>query len=332
MTNSKRSLVPALLLGLLPATACDDGKSDAEPEIVDPSDPEWVLRHCEQRLAYPPAPQNDDPGELEIVTFGDGAQDVRMPAGVVEWLGERGWPQQHDDWHRIRRWDQGCGLSNATPEGPDGMEGTDDDCASAKTLRDEGLWRAPLQENAPGDGYAFLAMHRHMLEGARQAFPDHPELFAGWREVPRSQEHPENPMPWRGVRWSTGQLEAIEKLEHIEDHLDEFPTEDDLARYIQAPFVWTEDNPSEFQSDSSAGLHFMLHAQWSVQGSPVLLGNGLGVVENRVFWQLHAWIDDVWERYRVAKGVGEDDEAYLAEMRAQCEEMHLLGEAVHGGH
>ncbi|MBC8066805.1 MAG: hypothetical protein IAG13_00605, partial [Deltaproteobacteria bacterium] len=217
-------------------------------------------------------------------------------------------------------------------EGPDAVDGTDDDCASAKALRDEGLWRAPLQENAPGDGYAFLVMHRHMLEGARQAFPDHPELFAGWSEVPRSQEHPENPTPWRRVSWSSAQLEAMDRLEHIEDHLDEFPDEDALASYIQAPFVWTETTPTAFHEDGSAGLHFMLHAQWGVIGSPVALGNGPGVVENRVFWQLHAWIDDVWERYRVAKGIRDDDEAYVAELRAQCWEMHLLGEAVDGGH
>ncbi len=332
MTKPKRPLVPVLLLCLVPA-ACDDGKPGDEPVPADPTDPEWILRHCEERLPYPVAPQNEDPGEIEIVTFGSGGQDVRMPAGVVEWLAERGWPRQHDDWHRIRRWDQGCGRSNATVEGPDGVEGTDDDCQSAKAMRDEGLWRAPLQENAPGDGYAFFAMHRHMIESARQAFPDHPEPFQGWREVPRSKDHPENATPWRNVGWSAGQLEAIEKLEHIEDHLDEFATEDELARFIQAPFVWTEANPSEFSTDSSAGIHFMFHAQWSVQGSPVLLGNGHGVVENRVFWQLHGWIDDVWERYRVAKGIGEDDEAYVAEMQAQCEEMHLLGEAVgHGGH
>lgn len=332
VTTKTKSLVPTLLAWLSTALACGGGEADDGSTPVEPGDPEWSHAHCDERLAFPVAAQNDDPGETEVVTFGDGARDVRMPAGVIEWLSEQGWQQQHDDWHRIRRWDQGCGVSNATPEGPDGVAGTSDDCESATVLRDEGLWRAPLQENAPGDGYSFLVMHRHMLEGARQAFPDHPELFAGWREVPRGEDHPENPTPWRSIRWSSSQLEAIDKLEHIEDHLDELPDEDALARYIQAPFIWTETNPTAFQSDGTAGLHFMFHAQWGVAGSPVNLGNGHGVVENRVFWQLHGWIDDVWERYRVAKGIGNDDEAYVAEMKAQCWEMHVLGEAIDGGH
>lgn len=331
MTKPDRSL--ALLLWLAAAAACDDGATadEPEPEMIDPSDPQWAHAHCGERLPFPVAPQNEDPGELEVVTFGDGGRDVRMPPGVIEWITERGWPKAHDDWHRVRRWDQGCGRSNATVEGPDGVMDTEDDCASARALRDEGLWRAELQENAPGDGYAFLLMHRHMLEGIRQAFPDHPELFAGWSEVPRSKDHPENPMSWRDVRWSQSQLEALEKLENIEDHLDEFATEDELALYMQAPFLWTETNPAEFQDDPTAGIHFMLHAQWSVIGSPIILGSGRSLVENRVFWQLHAWLDDVWERYRIAKGL-EVDEAYLAELEAQCWEMHMLGEAHDEGH
>lgn len=318
----------------------ETGTSETAGDPVGPGDPEWAHAHCDQLLAYPVAAQNADPGQIEVIVVNandpddpdDDTRDLRMPPGVVEWLTEQGWAQQHDDWHRIRRWDQGCGRSNATIEGPDGLLDTEDDCASAKQLDGLGLWRAPKQENAPGDGFAFLVMHRHMLQGIRQAFPDHLELFDGWTTVPRSQDDPENPMPWRPVNWSASQLEAIDKLEHIEDHLDEFPSEDDLARYMQAPFVWTESNPSQFQADSSAGIHFMMHAQWSVPGSPVNLGVGQPLVENVVFWQLHAWLDEVWERYRVAKGIAPDDPALIAELEAQCWEMHELGEAVNGGH
>lgn len=250
---------------------------------------------------------------------GDPSGDVRdtlMPQPVVDWLYEQGWQQQHDDWHNIRRWDQNCRKSNAPADG----------CAYAQGLLRRGLWRAPIQEGAPGDGYGFMAMHRHMLQGIRQAFPSHPELFAGFKHVPRSQEDPENPQSWRAVRWTAAQLAAIDKLEHIEQHLGEFPTEDALGLYIELPFRWTPENPSRTVADSSNGIHFSLHAQWSIAGSSAPLGNGPAVINNYVFWKLHGWIDDIWERYRRARGIPNDDPKYTAELVAQCAEMHAADE------
>lgn len=242
--------------------------------------------------------------------------DTLMPAPVVDWLFEQGWPQQHDDWHNIRRWDQNCRQSNASP----------DVCNSAQSLLKRGLWRAPIQEGASGDGYGFLAMHRHMIQGVKQAFPSNADLFAGFRHIPRTQQDGENPHPWLNLRWSPAQLSAIDKLEQIEAHLDEFPTEDDLGLYIEVPFRWTPENPSLATADPSNGIHFGLHAQWSVNGSSAALGNGPGVINNYVFWKLHGWIDDVWARYRRAKGIPDDDTRYVAELRAQCAEMHALDE------
>lgn len=297
------------------------------PEEPDP------LAHCVS--GYSADPRDATPGltaKVLVVDARDPAnpeddvRDISLPEEMVAWLDEQGWPQQHDDWHNVRRWDQGCRRSNATVEGPDGVLGTADDCANARRMADRGLSRAPIQEGAPGDGYDFLVMHRHMLEGIRQAFPSHAELLRGFKHVPRSQEDPENPMPWRRVSWSAAQLRAIEKLENIERHLDEFPTEDELALYMQVPFRWTPQNPTQFLADTSNGIHFSLHAQWSVFGSPVALGNGEGVVKHLAFWRLHGWLDDVWQRYRQAKGLRDDDPQYLQALRAQCEEMHALDE------
>ncbi|MDX2010160.1 MAG: hypothetical protein SFW67_08225 [Myxococcaceae bacterium] len=250
---------------------------------------------------------------LQAVRVGSN-QDVALPDVMLDWLDEQGWPQQHDDWHNVRRWDQGCRKSNATA----------DDCANARRLADRGLARAPKQENAPGDGYDFLLMHRHMLEGMRAAFPKNRELVRGWGRVPRNQADPENVAPWRAISWTASQLEAIEVLENVEQHVDRFPTEDDLSRYMQAPFVWTETNPTQAVS-GSGGLHFALHSQWSVPGSPVELGNGRGVVYNASFWRLHGWLDDVWERYRRARGLTADAD-YRAALEAQCREMVDLDE------
>lgn len=291
------------------------------------------IPHCNPDHAWPVDPadgelMDDDPvlvfAENDPEDPDDDGRDVIMPAPVVAWIEAQGWPAQHDDWHNVRRWDQGCRTSNATVAGPDGVEGTDDDCASARRLRDRGLYRAEIQEGAPGDGLAFFAMHRHMLAGIRKAFPADAELFAGFEHVPRGKDDPENPMPWREVRWSEAQLLAIEKLERIEEHVDEFASEDELGLYIEAPFRWTAENPSAFVADGSHGIHFMMHAQWSVPGSPILLGSGQALVHNRVFWELHGWIDNIWERYRVAKGLTSEDPEYVGEIVGQCEEMHRL--------
>lgn len=301
--------------------ACDSG-----PEPL--SD----IPHCNPDYAWPVDPADAAIADDPVLVFAvndpddpnDDGRDLILPQAVIAWIEAQGWVQQHDDWHNVRRWDQGCRTSNATIAGPDGVEGTADDCASAKRLRDRGLARAAAQEGAPGDGVAFLAMHRHMIEGIRASFPEHADLFAGFEHVPRDQADPENPMPWRAVHWSAGQLAAIDKLEHIEDHLDEFASEDELGLYIEVPFRWTAESPSKFVSDGSSGIHFMLHAQWSVAGSPINLGIGAPLIKNRVFWQLHGWIDRVWERYRVARGLADDELGYLESIVGQCEEMHDL--------
>jgi cytochrome c553 len=163
-----------------------------------------------------------------------------------------------------------------------------------------------------------------MLRALREVFPKHRALFAGFQHVPLDQADAENPMPWRDIKWSAAQLTAIDRLEHIEAHLDEFPTEDALATYIQHPYHWTPTNPMVVNADPSSGFHDALHGQWSIMGSPALLGTNERNVDNLVFWRLHGWIDDIWERYREAAGIGEDEPTYRRELRAQCEEMHAL--------
>jgi mono/diheme cytochrome c family protein len=280
-----------------------------------------ALAHCRTGAPYPVDPRDAtmraDPVRIVVnAATPDTGWDLQIPDAMADWLYEQGWPQQHDDWHNIRRWDSGCRRSNAPVEG----------CASAGRLVARGLWRAAVQEGAPGDGYAFLVMHRHMIRGIAQAFPRHASALRGFSHVPLSREDPENPLTWKTVSWSEPQRRAIDVLEHVEDHLDMFPTEDDLGLYIEAPFRWTTTNPQTFLADSSNGLHFVLHSQWSVAGSPYNLGEGPVTVFNHTFWRLHGWIDDVWERYRRAKHIGDDDPRYVSELRAQCEEMHMLDE------
>jgi len=242
-------------------------------------------------------------------------QDTQMPKAMSDWMFDQGWHQEHDDWHNIRRWDQNCKQSYAAAEG----------CAYAQRLLQRGLWRADIQEGAPGDGYDFLVMHRHMIQMLKETFPSAKSLLSGFERIPLSQDDPHNPQPWTAVRWTPGQLAAINTLDHIEQHLAEFPSEDELALFMEAPFRWTPQKPNDSRADNS-GLHFSLHAQWSVVGSPIALGNGIVTLDNTVFWKLHGWLDDVWERYRVAMGIASDDRRYVAAMEAQCREMVDLDE------
>lgn len=277
--------------------------------------------HAAQRHEMCRGPAQPDPRDDQITT-GDAAviiqvgsnRDVTLPPQVLEWMKDTQHAEAHDGWHLVRRWDQGCRKSNAPAEG----------CSAAQRLLKQGLWRADVQQGAPGDGLAFLMAHRHMLEMLRETFPKHAGLFSGFKEVPKNRNHPENPMPWKNVSWTQSNLRGFEILENIEKNLAMFPTEDDLGHFIQGSIRWTPQNPSTFVSQTGSGLHGALHGQWTVIGSPIALINQAVDVRNFTFWKLHGWIDDIWERYRVAKGQKRTDADYQKLHYEQCMEMHAL--------
>jgi hypothetical protein len=306
----RRKKVGLGLLGVLTVYGC--GASQMAPGHNHQQD---KYAHCVLGHSHGPDSRDGTFADAPVEVMVGNSKDTQVPMAISDWMFARGWHQEHDDWHNIRRWDQNCRKSNAPEAG----------CAYAERLTAKGLWRAPIQEGAPGDGYDFLAMHRHMIQMVREAFPSAKALLSGFKRVPRSKEDAENPQPWTNVRWSTGQLEAINKLENIESHLAEFPTEDELALYMEAPFRWTPERPSEPRGDAS-GIHFALHAQWTIAGSPVALANGAVTIDNATFWKLHGWLDDVWERYRTARGIGSDDAKYVKALEDQCREMVDLDE------
>ena len=70
------------------------------------------------------------------------------------------------------------------------------------------------------------------------------------------------------------------------------------------------------------GLHFLLHAKWARAGNTTHgVNNTSSNIDNYMFWKLHGWIDNVWEKYRVAKGLKPTDAKYKADLAAQCREM-----------
>lgn len=266
-------------------------------------------------------PATPDPRDSQITT-GDkaviiqtpGGQDVGLPPQVLEWMKERQFAEAHDGWHLVRRWDQGCRKSNAPAQG----------CAAAQRLLNQGLWRADIQQGAPGDGLAFMMAHRHMIDMMKQTFPKHAGLFSSFKRIPKTKNDPENPMPWKNISWTQSNLRGFEILENIEKNLDMFPNEDELGHFIQGSIRWTPERPSVIVSKPGSGLHGALHGQWSVVGSPIALINQAVDVRNFTFWKLHGWIDDIWERYRVAKGMKQTDSDYQKIYYEQCTEMHAL--------
>jgi hypothetical protein len=317
-TSSNRWSCSLLLCILFTFTGCGDPAATGGDAMRGDAP---MHGRVHMRCGAPFSPVDQDIGPIEVF---NAEGDAEVPPKVAAFLGALGWAEEHDDWHNIRRFDQIC----RDVDWKDVRDRDAPQCPRAQKLVDRGLWRAPIQEGAPGDGYAFLVMHRHMLQAMREAYPEHPELFSGFSHVPLKKDDPENPMPDREIVWSAAQLSAIDKLSHIEDHLTEFPTEDDLALYMEVPFRWTPEDPQSFQKDESRGIHTALHSQWSIPGSPIFLGNTKNDVNNRIFWKLHGWLDDIWQRYRVAKGISDEDPAYMDALMRHCEEMHALGMAV----
>jgi hypothetical protein len=290
--------------GVLDAGSDHGHGSDAGPSMMEA---------CSYHGA--PDPRDEMITSNNAVVVGTGSnQDTRLPQVVVDWMKEREFAEAHDAWHLIRRWDQGCRKSNAPAAG----------CRSAERLEADGLWRAEAQQGAPGDGYAFMVMHRHMIHMLKQSFPKHQELFRGFTKVPRTRADTENPMPWRNISWTSGNLTGFDILENIEKNLSKFATEDDLGRFFQVTFRWSAQAPNTPSNEPGSGLHGALHSQWAVFGSPANLIDQKVDVYNFAFWKLHGWADDVWERYRKAKGITEEDATFKKISLEQCREMLAL--------
>ena len=239
----------------------------------------------------------------------NGDIDLVLPTGVLDWMGERLWEKSHDAWHNVRR----C-RTGGVPGLPGGGDMT-------ICMRTELIPQDQECANA-ADGYAFLVMHRHMMNALRQAFPQHTKLFEGFPKFPFNAT--DVPEEWRG-RWGTGWSSQIRSvattLEDIENQLSRFPTEGDLGKYIQCGT----------SSTGASSIHGAMHFKWVVNSSPYSLGKQAVNIDNFMFWKLHGWIDTIWERYRVAKGLSPDEPKLEQALIDQCHEMHTLAEVLGPG-
>ena len=265
--------------------------------------------HC--LYGYAPQPTDDTmaygpadfypPGNMSAAIV-----DTTVQPEVLAWMHANYWEGAHVEWHAIRT----CNL-------PGGAIGSNVNICQYTNL-------IPKDQNCQtgGDGYQFLLFHRHMLQSLKQLWPKHAADFDGFPAFPQSasdlpQEWQAAWMPFTGTDLAVGKmLDQIDKPEN----LAMFPDEGTLGFYLQCQAGIMMKGFSK-QSD---GIHFSLHAKWVRMGNTTHgVGNTQANVDNYMFWKLHGWIDNVWEKYRVAKGQSQSDQKYKDDMLAQCREMDM---------
>jgi hypothetical protein len=236
-------------------------------------------------------PRTAGPGGVYGVDGAKGAvatDPLLMPAEIVAFEKKSMWGMHHLEWHIERRWDSFV----ADPK-------------NAAFAKKHGWTKAPRQEGDPGNGMDFLAMHRAMIRTLTKQFPQDASYFTGWTTPPIDPKDPKNPAPPGTGPMDPKALKPIDTLTHLDQHLADFPTDDDLGRFIE-----TSLGPAMDPKLGMQGLHNYLHNRFSDPKSKIDLGDPTVNIQNQMFWRLHGWIDQVWTRYRALKGEKETDPAY----------------------
>ncbi|HYQ43793.1 MAG TPA: hypothetical protein VER11_17555 [Polyangiaceae bacterium] len=243
-----------------------------------------------------------------------GGDDTTLQPEVLQWMSDNKWTGAHVIWHAVRGCKDGTavgllgplGLSNSLCKDHPEIVPADQNCKTA------------------GDGYQFLLFHRHMLQSLKALWPKHAADFAGFPKWPTTAA--EVPNVFAAPKWSQTVLDAAAIGDNIDkpENLAKFPSEGALGHWLQCnvgamKLAGAPDEPY-------IGLHFNLHDQWARTGGTHSLNDGQVNVTNYMFWKLHGWIDNVWEKYRVAKGITADPAAmqkYNQDLKQSCNEMDI---------
>jgi hypothetical protein len=271
--------------------------------------------HCLH--GYDPLPSDETmkSGPSLFTPASGGGTDTILQPEVLQWMTDNKWQGAHVVWHAVR------GCSSGTARGLLAPLGFPDICQDYPVL-------IPEDQNCrtAGDGYQFLLFHRHMIQTLKQLWPKHAADFDGFPKFPTTKE--ELPEVWNtsDPQWSEQILEAAAIGDNIEQHLDKFPDEGSVGYWLQCPVG--SNAPGFAPQMPYIGLHFNLHDQWSRGASSEHgLNNGQVNITNYMFWKLHGWIDNVWEKYRVAKGLTKEGspemQKYRQDLAAQCREMDI---------
>jgi len=225
--------------------------------------------------------------------------DLTVQPAVMAWFQAHAWEKAVFQWHNIRR----CVSGSATD---DPLGGGINPCISYPAL-------IPSSQEGKDttDGLAFLAMHRHLIQSAKQLWPKHTEQFEGWEHFPMKAS--DVPSQWQAdwTAWMAGIALAGPKADDPASHLSEagFESEGALGQWLQ----------------TTSGLNGAMHFKWiRPQNSEHGLGNQYTFIDNYMFWKMHGWMDKVWDRYRAAKGKTPNDPDIKAAVLAQCREIDKL--------
>lgn len=284
------------------ATSSSSSSSSSEPDVGLTGD------ICID--GYQPHETNGMIGDSFDEWFENGEVDLTVQPTVYNYMYDNHWQDAHVLWHAVRR----CPAANLGSQFPNPCDFVDllpeeNECAGAQ------------------DGLEFFAGHRLMMEQLMELWPDHAEQFTGWSSFPRTREdYPEQLRSYFSP-WSQEILSAADIGDNIENYLHLFPTEGDLGRWIQCAIM--PDQAFQFPNFSqNANLHFALHFNGDPQRNQRHSVSNTNVnIDSYLFWKLHGWIDNVWERYRAAKSKTRADADYKAEMLKQCREMDIWRKA-----
>ncbi|HTQ05524.1 MAG TPA: hypothetical protein VMI54_16795 [Polyangiaceae bacterium] len=257
--------------------------------------------HCVD--GYDPDPSDSSPSMLDGPSdyVESGQTDTIVQPQVLAWLQSRKWESAHFEWHSIRRCTAGTSMSEINI-----CSHTDLIPANQECLSD-------------GDGLEFLAMHHHMLVSLRQLWPNHQEQFKGFDTFPQSAD--DVPPEWRDA-WSSFSADELANAKIADEidkpeNLSKFASEGAFGRWLQC------------QTPTYSGLHGALHFKWvRTQNTTHGLGNQKTNIDNYMFWKLHGWIDNVWFKYRAAKGLAPDDPALVQQVQSQCYQMDELASLI----
>lgn len=229
----------------------------------------------------------------------NGQTDATVQPEVIAWMERNAWQEAHFQWHQVRR----CG--GGAPQG------AIDPCQYPEMLPE-----ANECEDAQ-DGYEFLVMHRHMIQSLKQLWPNHTEQFEGWDRFPAEQDYPEIVREYY-TQWSAQVLADAAIADDIANNMDRFATEGEFGMWLQCGSL-------QGGLGASGSLHGSLHFNgYPQQNQSHSIANQRRNLDGYLFWKLHGWIDKVWERYRVAKGLAPDEPKLKDELIAQCREMDAL--------
>lgn len=215
--------------------------------------------------------------------------DANMPE-ILAWLSANGWQAAHVEWHAIR-------SCSAPGELAPAEQSQVDICRFRRLVPKD----QHCQSN--GDGYQFLVFHRYLLQAVRQLWPSHSAQLAGFKQFPSSEY--DVPTAWRAAWKSWGaDVRAAGKLADAiakPENLAKFPSEGALGRWLQC----------------NVGSQL-----WAPPEHPRGASTGEAAMDNYMFWKLHGWMDNVWEKYRTAKGLTPTNQQLRDDLAAQCQELH----------